>query len=101
MQPSFEFGGSEGKLNYFVTGSYLDNNLGIENPTPSPNAIHDQTDQFKGFGYASYLLNPTTRLSLMFGSYDGWFQIPNNPGQPPNPAIPARVGHCRLRLCHI
>ena len=29
----------------------------------------------------------------MFGSYDGWFQIPNNPGQPPlNPGFPAGAG---------
>ena len=35
MQPSFEFGGSEGKLNYFATGSFLANDLGIENTTSS------------------------------------------------------------------
>ena len=83
VEPSFQMGGSSGKLNYFLTGSYLHDNLGIENPTPGPNAIHDQTDQFKGFGYGSYLLNPTTKLSVMFGSYDGFFQIPNRPRQDP------------------
>jgi outer membrane receptor protein involved in Fe transport len=83
VEPSFQAGGSSGKLNYFLTGSYLHDNLGIENPTPGPNAIHDQTDQFKGFGYGSYLLNPTTKLSVMFGSYDGFFQVPNNPRQNP------------------
>ena len=62
VQPSFQFGGSEGKLNYFATGSYLENNLGIENPVPGANPIHDQTEQFKGFAYASYLLNPTSRV---------------------------------------
>ena len=93
VQPSFEFGGSQGKLTYFATGSYLGDDLGIENPTPSHDAIHDHTDQVKGFGYLSYLLSPITRLSLMFGSYDGWFQIPNNPGQAPlNPGFPAGAG---------
>lgn len=97
VQPSFEYGGSKGKLTYYLTGSYLGNDLGIENPTPGSNAIHDHTDQIRGFGSMSYLLNPTTKLSLMFGSYDGWFQIPNNPGQTPYvgwvnpPANPANL----------
>jgi outer membrane receptor protein involved in Fe transport len=91
-QPSFQLGGTQGKLNYFLTGSYLHNNLGIENPTPGPNAIHDQTDQFKGFGYASYLLSPATRLSVIFGSYDGFFQIPNRPRAAPNPQYLAALG---------
>jgi outer membrane receptor protein involved in Fe transport len=85
VQPSFEYGGSQGKLSYYLTGSYLTNDLGIENPTPGSNAIHDHTDQIKAFGNISYIITPTSRLSLMFGSYDGWFQIPNNPGQSPDP----------------
>jgi outer membrane receptor protein involved in Fe transport len=92
VQPSFEFGSSKGPLTYYLTGSYLGNNLGIENPTPGANAVHDHTDQFKGFGYASYLLNPTTRVSVMFGSYDGFFQIPNRPRQAPNPQYLAALG---------
>jgi hypothetical protein len=41
--PSFELGGTSGKLNYYVTGSYNQNDLGIENPTSSHGAIHDKT----------------------------------------------------------
>ena len=85
VQPSLELGGSKGKLTYYLTGSYLGNDLGIENPTTSHNAIHDSTEQAKGFVNLSYLITPTSRISLMAGSYDGWFQIPNNPGQPPDP----------------
>lgn len=80
--PSIEYGNTSGKLSYFVDGSYLTNNIGIENPTSSTNPIHDTTRQAKGFAFMSYLLNPDTKLSFMFGSYDGKFQIPNNPGQP-------------------
>lgn len=83
--PSFEYGNTNGNLSYFVDGSFLTNNVGIENPTSSVNPIHDTTQQGKGFGYLSYLLNSTTKLSLMFGSYDGTFQIPNRPGQTPDP----------------
>ncbi len=82
LEPSFEFGSTTGNVTYYLTGSYLQNDSGIENPTSSPSAIHDHTDQGKAFAYVSDLVNPTTRVSLIFGSYDGWFEIPNNPGQP-------------------
>ncbi len=92
VEPSVQFGSTRGNLSYYVTGSYLGNDLGIENPAPTQNAIHDHTDQGKGFGYFSYLINPTSRLSVILSSYDGWFQIPNNPGQTPNPAYLAGAG---------
>lgn len=85
VQPGIEYGGSTENLTYFMTNTYLMNNIGIENPTASANPIHDRTEQNKGFGYLSYTLNPTNRLTVMFGSYDGWFQIPNRPGQPADP----------------
>ncbi|PKU26348.1 TonB-dependent receptor [Telmatospirillum siberiense] len=81
MQPSLQYGGSEGTLNYFVTGSYLTNNEGIEPPTSALHPLHDHTDQGKGFGYFSYLLNPTNRLNVILGSSVGQFELPNNPGQ--------------------
>src|SRR5208283_292578 len=45
VQPSFELGSSKGNLTYYLTGSFQSNDLGIENPAPSSNAIHDHTDQ--------------------------------------------------------
>lgn len=84
FEPSVEYGGSKGALNYYVTGSYLQNDLGIENPTSDSSAIHDHTQQSKGFGYLSYLLSSTSRISLILGDSEGTFQIPNNPGQTPN-----------------
>jgi len=81
IQPSVEFSGSKGPFSYYVTGTYLSNSLGIENPTPARDAIHDRTQQSKGFGYFSYTLDAQTRMSLMLGGYNGKFQIPNNPGQ--------------------
>ena len=80
IRPSFEYGGSSGKLNYFVDGSYEHNSLGIENPTASHSAIHDQTDQFKAFTYLSYLLDDTSRVSFMGSASYSNFQIPNTPG---------------------
>ena len=81
--PSFEYGGTSGQTQYFVTGRYFGSDEGIENPTPSVVPIHDNTDQGAFFGYVSTLLDSQTRLSLISGSTINWFQIPNNPGQQP------------------
>jgi outer membrane receptor protein involved in Fe transport len=84
ITPSFEWGGTVGQTQYFVSGRFLQNNLGIENPTPSNEAIHDRTSQEKGFAYVSTVLDPTSRLTYIGGVSNSSFQIPNNPGQPPN-----------------
>jgi outer membrane receptor protein involved in Fe transport len=84
ITPSFEYGGTVGQTQYFASGRFLQNNLGIENPTPSNEAIHDRTSQEKGFLYLSTVLDPTSRLTFMSGVSNSTFQIPNNPGQPSN-----------------
>lgn len=84
FQPSIQYGGSAGATNYYFSGSYLRNNLGIENPTPSANALHDRTEQGKLFAYASHLLSPTTRVSLMAGLAHSRFQLPNQAGLSPD-----------------
>src|ERR1700744_291397 len=80
---SAEYGGTVGQTQYYVSGRYLTNDLGIENPTPAYNAIHDNTDQEKGFLYLSTLLDPQSRLTFMSGVSNGNYEIPNNPGQAP------------------
>lgn len=80
-------GGTTGDLSWFATGSYLVNDIGIENPTAARDALHDRTHQAKGFAYLSYLLGDESRVSLMFGSAANRFQIPNVPGQTPNFAL--------------
>ncbi len=81
--PSFDYGGSVGNTEYFVTARGNWNELGIENPTPGLNAIHDRTEQGKFFGYASTLLDESTRFSVLSAASYSAFQIPNNPGQMP------------------
>jgi hypothetical protein len=80
---SLERGGVTGKLSYYVTQSYLHDGIGIENPTRSSSPIHDDTDQFKEFGYLSYIIDDTSRVTLLLGDNHNDFEIPNNPGQPP------------------
>jgi len=83
ITPSFDYGGSVGNTQYFFSGRGNWNNLGIENPTSSVNAIHDHTDQGKFFAYVSTLLDDTTRLSVISGASYSKFQIPDNPNQVP------------------
>ena len=82
FSPSASYGGSEGKLNYFVDGSYMHNGIGIENPTSSTHPIHDDTDQYKMFTYLSYVIDDTSRISVMGSASYSDFQLPNTPGLP-------------------
>ena len=84
FNPEFSLYGNEGRWSYFLTGNFLESDVGIENPTSARNAIHDHTDQTKAFGYVSYLIDDDTRVSFMFGSTNNRFQIPNNPDQDPS-----------------
>ncbi|MBI3367134.1 MAG: TonB-dependent receptor [Burkholderiales bacterium] len=79
-----ELSGNRGPFSYYLTGSFLRDNLGIENPTAERNALHDQTRQSKGFGTLSYLLGSDSRISVLFGSTNNRFQIPNAAGQTPS-----------------
>lgn len=81
VQPSVEYGGSQGSLNYFFSGDYLTDTHGVEGPTSAYQPIHDLNNQNRQFGYFSYLLNPYNRISLVMGNSLAQFQVPNNPGQ--------------------
>jgi len=88
IEPSLEYGGSTGPLSYYFAGDFLysglgTQNFGIEAAAAGLNPIHDRNNQTKGFGYLSYLLDPTTRISFITGNYLGNFNIPNRPGQVP------------------
>jgi len=83
MEPSAEYAGSVGSVNYYVAGDLLEDGIGIENPTSSNNPIHDQTRQGHAFAYLEDIIDPTSKISLILGAYQGSFQIPGNPGQAP------------------
>jgi outer membrane receptor protein involved in Fe transport len=84
IYPSFFAGGSAGALNYFVTGDFMRNNLGIESPYNAITPLHDQTSQYHGFGYFEYILDPDDRISWILGTSHGKFQIGNTPGLQPS-----------------
>ena len=91
--PSFEYGESDGSWDIFVAGSFQSTDLGIENPTNTVNAIHDHSDQYKAFGYASRLLSDTSRVTLMGGASYSTYQIPNSPNGPGSQPPPASTNY--------
>jgi outer membrane receptor protein involved in Fe transport len=83
IEPSVMVKGSTGNFSYFLSGSYLRNDIGIENPLPTHKAIHDRTTQWRPFAYISDILSDSSRISLFGGSFIGHFQIPNLTGVTP------------------
>jgi outer membrane receptor protein involved in Fe transport len=83
FRESFERGGLIGNFSYYVTENYLHDGIGIENPTPSDSPIHDDTDQYRFFGYFSDVIDDTSRVTLLASGNHSDFEIPNNPGQVP------------------
>jgi outer membrane receptor protein involved in Fe transport len=118
LTPYFEYGGTFGSncpttapppgtralpsadcfpgVQYFFTGRYLQTNEGIENPTATYSPIHDFSTQERGFAYMSAFIDPTMRVSLIAGTSNNVFQIPNVPGQPVgfagNPPVTSAYG---------
>ena len=84
QQPAFTYGGRFGAIDYFFTGDYLHNDVGIENPTSSDYPIHDTTDQWHALGKVTGIVDENTRVSFIAGGSNAAYQIPNNPGQTPN-----------------
>ncbi len=84
INPRFQYGGTSGKWNYYFTGSFLKNGQGIENPVNSTNPIHDDSQRYSGFGYLEYVIDKTSRFSIIISGEQAQHQIPNNPGQPGN-----------------
>nr|WP_279587897.1 TonB-dependent receptor [Sphingomonas vulcanisoli] len=77
IEPAFEYGGSIGSTNFFASGSYLRNHLGLASPDGSGHPLHDQTQQYEGLAYVDRVLDPQTRIALVVGASDERFQLPN------------------------
>lgn len=87
ISPSASVFGSQGRLNYYFSGSGLSSSEGIENPQPTRRAAHDDTTQSRTFGNLQYFVDDESRVGLLFGTYNGHYQIPTNPNQTPGFAL--------------
>jgi outer membrane receptor for ferrienterochelin and colicins len=83
IEPSFEYGGSAGNLNFFGSASYLHTRLGIESPDGSSTPVHDVSDQFQGFAYVEDIIDRSTKVSAILGASNERFQIPDRQGMSP------------------
>jgi outer membrane receptor protein involved in Fe transport len=80
-QPSLVVHGHDGGFNYFASLSYLHDDLGVESPDGRADPLHDATDQLQGFAYLEDVLNDSSRVSLILGTSNQRFQIPDLSGQ--------------------
>ncbi|HVH83098.1 MAG TPA: TonB-dependent receptor, partial [Steroidobacteraceae bacterium] len=83
FEPAVEYGGNTGHLSYYVSFDYKQDKVGIESPDGSANPLHDHTKQLHGFGYFENIVDENNRLSLILGTSDDAFQIPNQRGLQP------------------
>lgn len=83
IQPSLQYGGCDGDFSYYVSALYSQSNTAFSSATPAPDAIHDHTNQGQGFGFFTYNLDSTTRLSLITSVAASDNQLPNRPNLTP------------------
>ncbi len=91
LRGSIEATAAQDKVAGYLTASDEHSDLGVENPTSARDAIHDRKDQFKTFGYFSYVLDDTSRVNFMLSASFARFQIPDNPGQDPQFTLAGRA----------
>lgn len=83
LTPSFDYGGSDGGFNYFVSGDYTTDTLGIESPDGSVDPLHDRTKQWHGFAFLQDILDQNSSVTAVLGTSNDMFEIPNSRGLQP------------------
>ncbi len=84
INPSVDYGGSSGGFNYFVSGDWQTNTLGIESPDGSVDPLHDRTKQWHGFTYLQDILDQNSSVTAILGTSNAMFEIPNSRGLQPS-----------------
>jgi len=81
IQPSAQYAGCspDGKISYYGSVLYSQNNLGFSSATSGATAYHDATNQGQAFGLVSYAINDTSKLTVMFSVSDSNNQLPDVP----------------------
>ena len=83
LSPSVAYGGSSGHFNYFVSGDYTTNTLGVESPDGSADPRHDRTQQYHGFAFLQDIVDQNSSVTAVLGTSNAIFQIPNRQGLQP------------------
>jgi outer membrane receptor protein involved in Fe transport len=79
LEPSVDYGGSLGNFNYFLSGDYNTNALGIESPDRHHTPLHDRTKQWHGFALLQDILDENSGITAILGTSNDMFQIPDQP----------------------
>jgi outer membrane receptor protein involved in Fe transport len=87
LQPSGEYGGSTDGYNYYVAGDFLSTDHGIDGVSPALTQIHDFSTQTHAFAYLNKIIDGENQVTVIFGLFNGHFEIPNNPAEPTFPGI--------------
>jgi hypothetical protein len=82
FQPSIELIGSKG-AQLLRDGNFPDQYAGHRESDPDSKRHSRPHANSRGFGYLSYVVDEDHPLGLMVGTYQGRFEIPNNPDQAP------------------
>ena len=90
VTPTLEYGASSDASSAFVSATYTATNVGIESPDGSAVPLHDKSQQGQIFGYFDHILDPTSRVSLIVGSSQHAFEIPNVRGLQPGLGLKVR-----------
>ena len=83
LQPSLQYGGCAGKFSYYMSALYDQGDTAFSSATPGPNPIHDFTQQGQAFGFFTYQLNSSTKLSVVLSAAVSNNQLPNQAGLDP------------------
>ena len=83
FQPSVQYGGCAGSFSYYLSTLYSQSNTAFSSATPGPDAIHDWTNQGQSFGFFSYALDASAKLSVIASAAGSNNQLPNVPGLAP------------------
>jgi len=80
---TIDYGGTSGQWTYYGNFAFNHDAIGMANPAPTYFPAHDDTNVFKGFVNLSYLIDATSRITLIVSGNNNTFQIPNISGSPP------------------
>jgi outer membrane receptor for ferrienterochelin and colicins len=69
LQPSTEYGGNLAGWNYYVSGEFLHDDHGINALVRNYDAVHDETNQEHAFGYLEKIIDPSSKVSVIGGSF--------------------------------
>ncbi len=84
VTPSVEYGGTWGASSAFLSATYTNTDLGIESPDGRSTPLHDHSQQGQVFGYFDHIIDESSRVSLILGTSQQTFEIPNVAGVHPD-----------------